>query len=63
MIQLHEIEALNRSPELLKAAQEYRRRSGINAAAAARQGGPLNAAWQSAGRTLARLGRRVAGAS
>lgn len=63
MYQLYEITALDRSPELLRAAQEYRRRSGINAAAVAGPAGPLNAARRSAGHTLARLGRMVAGAS
>jgi len=63
MIHLHEIEALDRSPELLKAAQEYRRRSGINVGTSAESRGPLNAARRRAGRSLTRLGRKVAGAA
>lgn len=60
MLQLYEIGALNRSAEILKEAEDYRRWAGAHEAAE-RARTPISTVRRSAGLALAGLGKRLAG--
>jgi hypothetical protein len=58
MFQLYELTAIDRSGDMLREADEYRRRAALRTTQTS-----LNAARWSAGRALSGLGKRIAGAA